>query len=580
MRLPNVKFKPVNRSFLRHFRPLFLYLIIYTALTGTATGQNLRLEIDSQQAVSKSLADSLGLPVEANDTRTLQQTVDSVRIRLRRWGYLQSDVGDLYKNNDSVFTLSVIPGPRYKVLKVRYNPSSFDQAELRRISRSVESDHFYLRFPDTENALSRLSELKAKYGKPFARIRLSEFRHPGIDTLEATLNISEGQRRLIDSLVVRGYDKFPASFIKYYAGIRTGQPFDRQRINRKNDVLDGLGFAGSLKPPEVLFEADKTTLFLYLQKQNNNLFDGILGFTTDEESGDLRLNGYLNLELNNNLNYGEQLLINYKADGREQQNFRVRTQLPYLFGTPVGAELELRIFKRDSTFSTTDQSARLTYQISPMLSGYAGYKGVQSSNLQNDLLAGAAVEDYSGSFVQAGLRLAIPKNDLLWPLTTFAELASEFGNRERSTRTDDQTRISLEAYQLFRLNYNNAIFVRNLTSALFSDSYLTNELFRFGGIINLRGFDENSIDATLFSVLNTEYRYRFNEGFYAHSIIDLAYFENEINQQNEQLYSFGFGFGFLTKAGVLRLNVANGNSSGQNFRFSNTKIHISLTSKF
>jgi outer membrane translocation and assembly module TamA len=96
----------------------------------------------------------------------------------------------------------------------------------------------------------------------------------------------------------------------------------------------------------------------------------------------------------------------------------------------------------------------------------------------------------------------------------------------------------------------------------------------------MRGFDENSIDAHLFSVINTEYRYRFNQGFYAHSIIDIAYFENDISGQKEQLYSFGFGLGFLTKAGVLRLNVANGNSSGQTVQFSNTKIHLSLTSKF
>ena len=42
----------------------------------------------------------------------------------------------------------------------------------------------------------------------------------------------------------------------------------------------------------------------------------------NEETNRLQFNGYLNLELNNNLNFGEQLLVNYKADGNEQQNFR------------------------------------------------------------------------------------------------------------------------------------------------------------------------------------------------------------------------------------------------------------------
>jgi len=562
------------------FRPLFLYLIIYTACIAVCQGQNLRLEVDSDSPLSKSLLDSLDVPDRANDVRTLQIAADSIRVRLQRWGYLESDVRGPEKLNDSLFRLGVRLGEKYRVLKVGYDPSLFDPGELRKISKAVFDDYFTLPFPDTENALSQLNALKANKGNPFARLRLANFNRLSRDTLSADLLFVPGQKRRIDSLVIRGYEKFPRSFIKYFAGMRTGKSFDREKINRQNEVLDGLGFVNTTKAPEVLFEDDKTTLYLYLQKQSNNLFDGILGFTTDEESGNIQLNGYLNLELNNNLNFGEQLLVNYKADGRDQQNFRVRTRLPYLFSSPVGAELELRIFRRDSTFSTTDQSARLSYQISPLLSGFAGYSGTQSSDLQNELVGGTAVEDYTNRFFQSGLRFYLPQNDLLWPAKALGELSADFGNRERNNGTDQQTRIILEALYLFRLNYNNGIFVRNSTSALLSDSYLTNELFRFGGIINMRGFDENSIDAHLFSVINTEYRYRFNEGFYAHSIIDFAYFENDISGQKEQLYSFGFGFGFLTKAGVLRLNVANGNSSGQTVQFSNTKIHLSLTSKF
>ena len=72
-------------------------------------------------------------------------------------------------------------------------------------------------------------------------------------------------------------------------------------------------------------------------------------------------------------------------------------------------------------------------------------------------------------------------------------------------------------------------------------SYLTNELFRFGGINSMRGFAENSIDASLLSVFNTEYRYLLNQQTYLHSIIDVGYFENEILRQKEKLYSFGLG---------------------------------------
>jgi hypothetical protein len=35
-----------------------------------------------------------------------------------------------------------------------------------------------------------------------------------------------------------------------------------------------------------------------------------------------------------------------------------------------------------------------------------------------------------------------------------------------------------------------------------------------------------------------------------------------------------------TRAGIFQFVVANGNIEGQEFNFSNTKIHISLTSRF
>ncbi|MFT6096827.1 MAG: hypothetical protein ACJAVQ_001742 [Nonlabens sp.] len=65
-----------------------------------------------------------------------------------------------------------------------------------------------------------------------------------------------------------------------------------------------------------------------------------------------------------------------------------------------------------------------------------------------------------------------------------------------------------------------------------------------------------------------------------HSIIDIGYFENEVLEQKEKLYSFGIGLGLQTAAGLLKFNIANGIIDNQAFKFANTKIHLSLTSRF
>ena len=160
------------------------------------------------------------------------------------------------------------------------------------------------------------------------------------------------------------------------------------------------------------------------------------------------------------------------------------------------------------------------------------------------------------------------------------QVDTEFGNREISSGSESQSRYTILAHHIFNLSGRNSIFLQNNSSILLSDTYLTNELFRFGGITSIRGFNENSIDASLYAVLNTEYRYQFAPNFYMHSIIDLAYFENEVIDLKQQLYSFGIGMGLETQAGIFKFNIANGNSEAQNFKFSNTKIHISLSSRF
>jgi translocation and assembly module TamA len=99
----------------------------------------------------------------------------------------------------------------------------------------------------------------------------------------------------------------------------------------------------------------------------------------------LELNGYLNLNLVNNLNFGETFRLNYRSDENDLKTFNTQLTLPYLFKTPLGSELELNIFKKDTTFTTAEQAANLFYQINPKQKVFLGYRSSQSNalNLEN-----------------------------------------------------------------------------------------------------------------------------------------------------------------------------------------------------
>ena len=558
---------------------ILIYLNIYTAFFFNINAQNLHLKFKAQDTISQSTIDSLNLNTTFNNYLNLKKEADTLHHYLESIGFIENEMRSLEKKSDSSYVVFYYLGSKYKSIQLFYSEKDFSKRELLQVSKKVTDTYFILPFNAIEASIEKLNLLKTENGNVFARIKLENITKKR-KSLFADVKLLKGDSRTIDSITVKGYDKISKSHIKYYAGIKKGKEFNKSKLIEKNNILNSLGFVSVTKPPEILFKKDSTIVYLYLKKEKNNLFDGILGFATDENSQKLIFNGYLNLELNNNLNFGEQFLLNYKADGNNQQKFRARLTLPYLFKTSFGIITELKIFKRDSTFSTSDQLIKVKYQISPNSKTYLGYKSYESSNLRKDNSLYIDVEDYTSNFLLTGVSYTKTQNNVLFPIKTEIYLDSEIGSKETKNTNETQVRASLMFHYIFNLNYKNSIYLKNSTQLLNSENYLTNELFRFGGINSIRGFNENSIDASFYSVLNSEYRYQFNQDIYVHSIIDFAYFENKIIALKQKLYSFGVGIGLQTGTSIIKFSIANGNAENQNFSFSNTKIHIGISSKF
>ncbi len=255
--------------------------------------------------------------------------------------------------------------------------------------------------------------------------------------------------------------------------------------------------------------------------------------------------------------------------------------LPYLFKTPLGIEGNLNIFRKDSSFTTANQRLRSFYQLNPKTRISLGLKAIQSNNLLDEENLDPLIKDFKTTFYNVRYEFLHRQNSSrLFRENALIDFEVGSGNRNLEGTSTSQFEYSFEAFKIFNLNKRNSVFIRLKSYSLFSDSYLENELIRFGGINSIRGFEENSLNATFYGLLNTEYRYLLSSSLYVHSIIDLAYFENNIINQKEKLYSVGFGFGLLTKAGLLRFNYANGKPENQSFKLSNSQIHISLSAVF
>ncbi|MGB0788945.1 MAG: hypothetical protein ACPGQR_05370 [Marinirhabdus sp.] len=557
---------------MRHLIPFFF---IYVFFLSGMSAQQLYLEIETDPPVAAPLRDSLQGAPFFTDYRSLRDEAAAIEKRMNILGYVEASLASFSQKNDSVYTARYRLGKKYLYIKVYYDLANFNKKQLAAVFGTVGEGYLKIPIAAVEGTLEKLNTLQTANGDAFAKLKLTDIAM-GAGGLTARLQATGHQQRTLDSIVLRGYAKFPRGFVRHYAGIKKGAVFYRGKITEQNRVLNSLAFAKTIKPPEVLFEPEKTTAFLYLQKMPNNLFDGILGFATDELTNKLQFN----LELNNNLNYGERLTVNYKGDGGDQQNFRATVQLPFMFRSPLGLEAGLYIFKRDTTFVNAGQRVLATYQIAPKLTAAVGYGSDTSNRLLESAAAVGSVADYTSRFVTLNVNFRAMGDDGLFPTKTGLGVQLARGQRTTGKIKTYQTRIGVLAHHVFNINLKNSLFVQNSTQYLGSDHYFTNELFRFGGINTLRGFDENSIDASFYTVLNTEYRYRFSAVFYLHSITDLAYFENPVTEQSQRLYSFGAGLGVNTAGGLLRVSLASGLSENSDFKLNATKIHFSLKSRF
>ena len=560
----------------RQLKLVFRVLYVLIAFN-IGAAQQLQLKIMSTNAVETTIIDSIGYSNTFEDYKTLKTEVQSLKKQLTQQGFIEAQILKISKDRPLVVA-QVSLGRKYESVQLYADKSLFEFLELEDVKDLDNTPYYVVELTALENFLNTLTDFLTAKSYPFASVALKNISPIGTSMLSADLAVLTKEPRQLHAVEIKGYEKFPRPFIKNYLGIKTNTPFDLKTIQSKTQTLNQLNFTNQLRPAEVLFTQDSTRVYLYLEKTKSNRFDGFLGFGSDETTGSLELNGYLNLNLVNNLNFGETFRLNYRSDENDLKTFNTQLTLPCLFKTPLGSELELNIFKKDTTFTTAEQAANLFYQINPKQKVFLGYRSSQSNALNledtNDLI------DYKTSSYE--IKYTYQKRttqNLLFPIKSALEIRLSIANRKTISTQTKQSLLLVKGSKRINLNSKNSLYMRFHAQAIESETFLLNELIRFGGINSIRGFEENSINASRLGVLASEYRYQLSPTLYIHSIIDAAYFEAP-SLSNQKLYGFGFGFGLLTDAGLLKFNLANGKTERQNFKFSESKVHLSITARF
>lgn len=528
------------------------------------------MKIASNTNFENKIIDSIGYDTKHASAKAVFDEFQLVSTKLMKLGYINAELISNNKVNDSTFLFEINLKNRTNFIHIYIGKNS----NLKLLSKAFQkSDTINVKISETESYLNALlNELESK-GYSLAKIKLINFQNKN-NSLYAELFLDQGNLRVLNNIVIKGYDKFPESHKKEILRIFKNKTFNQDNLRKVQNAFEQFRFVNQIKYPEILFTKDTTKIYVYLEKAKANKFDGYIGFSNDKKNK-LELNGYLDLLLVNIMNAGENLSLYWKSDSENQKTFNLGVEVPYIFKSPIGIKANLNIYKQDSIFQNAKTAIDVGYFFSYTSRLYLGYQSAESSDIQKT--NNSTIRDYSNSFVTANFEYVnLDKSNFLFPEKTKLSSKIGYGSRYSNSNNYQQFFANIDISHSLKLNDKNSVYLKSRNYYLQSDQYIINELYRFGGINSIRGFNENSLQGNFFSSLLSEYRYLVSPDLYVHTILDYGYFSDATSSKSDNLFGVGFGFGLLTKNGLLNMVYANGSSGNQNIQLSNSVVHLSL----
>ncbi|MFM2000279.1 MAG: hypothetical protein RL204_2226 [Bacteroidota bacterium] len=438
------------------------------------------------------------------------------------------------------------------------------------------------------NAKSVLNYLQ-NIGYPFARITPIHFFE---DSTSNCINISwfveKGPLIKIDSLIIKSTDNIPLKYVTKYCDIKAGEVYNESKLNGLTLKLREIPFLNILRAPEVLFHENKATVYVYCERKKSNYFNGIVGIRPDEKTDKVNITGDIEIKLQNALNKGEDIYLNWKRLQAQTQDLSVNARIPYIFSLPVGIDGLLKIYRRDTSFSSTRANAGLLIPF-----GGSDYvKVFVEKNNTNRLsnLTALTLKDVNSTIY--GISALRERLDYRFNPTKGYSIQIESGIGKRNILADLEEDTDSRQNQLFKteatLHFYLPLFKKqSLHLGLNGSTFITpdiysNELSRIGGLRTIRGIDEESIFATSYAVSTLEYRWipELNTAVYA--FIDQAWYEQKTTDSftTDTPRGFGVGVNFETKAGIFTFNYALGQQFNNPILVRNAKISFGFKNIF
>lgn len=558
--------------------------ILFFLLSSKCFSQSFYLNIKGINEKQNQTIDSVNYIKTHQNLKSLTNEITLTSEKLAKLGYLDVLTTENHKINDSSFTAILDLKNRIKTIHIYIGTNNIFFE-----SKKISKDSIIIPYSELENLLNNEIQNKEKDGFAFSKIKLTNIKRRN-SIIYADLFLDSEKKRTLNSIILNynnSKDFFPKGALRQLNKKYLNKTFNQEAIKNLYNDMNDFDFISQTKYPEILFTTDSTKAYTYIEKRKANTFDGYIGFSNDENKK-LNLNGYVDISLINTLRAGEKFSLYWKSDGNQQKTFNTKIEIPYLFQSPIGIKAQLNIFKQDSTFQNTKTDINLGYYLNYNSKIYLGYQSTESSDIQNT--NNSTISDFNNAYVTT--TYDFQKSDFENPIFfNKAFIAASFGFGNRTTNNSIETVgkssqffTNVNLKYNFQLNPKNFININSQNFLLKSENYISNELFRFGGMNSIRGFLENSLQANFATMLLTEYRYLISPNLYIHSILDYSLYQDQTSVSNKnqikKLLGLGIGTTIQTTSGILRINLSNGAERASDLQFYNTIVNICYNVKF
>lgn len=545
------------------------------------------------------------LPKEELEFRSSELITD-----LRVAGFATASIDRQYVRSDTAYIVLFL-GRQYTIGDLTWS-DSIDVSNMLGLRRNWQSKT-NLSTEWLTSAKGNILREMENNGYPYARIQFTDAELEA-DQVRMHLDIEKGPLIRFDTIHNVNDAPISRAYLSTYSGIKEGRVYDQSLVEELDGRLAELPFVRVTAPSRVWFSEDgKSHVEVFLEKRQVSKFDFLIGvLPNNAESGKVLVTGEAGVSLWNLFGTGKKIDVGWKRLKPKSQQLKVYFDWPYLFGIPLGADVHFNLDKQDTSFLDLDWSLGVNYHFrgndrvrivvhntQTFLQNpdtvFIRQNGALPTTLdQSTLLSGFELYferlDYlfnpsRGWEVEAGVSAGIRKIrentailevDVPGGETTTQSLYDSLG--ERSAKFD----VSWKVNYYLPIAQRHVFLVGMKGSAIYNSNLLVNELKRIGGNSELRGFDEESIFASLYNIGTIEYRYLLDRNANLSLFFDGAYVERRLENDfsNDFLFGFGAGLNFETKAGIFGVSYAIGKQTGNPLDFRSSKIHFGYVNIF